>query len=200
MNLFEKILAVMADVEYLQKDGNVAFKQTNYNYLSEEKITANVRNAMITHKLVMFPVGCSQAVSASTFDEIIMTYRIVDADVPESFIDVQTKGCGHDTGDKKSYKAMTGAFKYAMRQTFMISTGDDPDREASGKTVEKIATATKPKSDFKTEVEKLSGKIKLLDFETLVEKYGVSHYSKITDHETQKTFFVELKKLVNRGE
>ena len=66
------------------------------------------------------------------------------------------------------------------------------------KYVDKPATGPPPKlkSDFLKEVAKLSGKVKLLDFETLVKNYGVKHYSKITDHETQKTFYLELKKLV----
>lgn len=152
MNIYEKILAVMNDVEYLKKDGNVSFKAVNYNYLSEEKITASVRGAMIEHRLIMYPAGCEQVQCNSNFDEIIMTYRIVDIDIPESFIDIKTKGCGQDSGDKKSYKAMTGAFKYAMRQTFMISTGDDPDRNSSDKTKSDIDK--KKKSDDDTFYEK----------------------------------------------
>jgi len=148
MNIYEKILAVMQDVEYLQKDGNVSFGKTNYNYLSEEKITGSIRLALIRNRLIMYPINCEQVQSESTFDNIIMTYRIVDIDDPKSFIDVKTKGCGHDSGDKKSYKAMTGAFKYAQRQTFMISTGDDPDRDPSEKTKEKIRSE-KEKSDKK---------------------------------------------------
>lgn len=209
MNIYEKILAVMTDVEYLQKDGRVSSEKVNYNFLSEEKITANVRNSMIDHKLVMFPVNCCQVISQTGFDEIIMTYRFLDVEAPDSFIDVQTKGCGYDKGDKKSYKAMTGAFKYAMRQTFMISTGDDPDKEASEKTAAKIAeaaakaaakAASKPKSDFLTEVGKLANKIKLLDFETLRDKYNVKHQNEITDKETQEAFYLELKKLVKMVE
>ena len=37
-----------------------------------------------------------------------------------------------DTGDKDSNKAMTAAFKYALRQTLMIETGDDPDKTPNG--------------------------------------------------------------------
>ena len=74
--------------------------------------------------------------------------------------------------------------------------------ERQEKTVTKTAPIPppKPKSDFLKEVAKLSGKVKLLDFETLVKNYGVKHYSKITDHETQKTFYLELKNLVKMVE
>lgn len=44
-----------------------------------------------------------------------------------TFIDVEAIGEAADSGDKSSPKAMTGAFKYALMQTFCIETGDDPD-------------------------------------------------------------------------
>jgi hypothetical protein len=36
---------------------------------------------------------------------------------------------GADKSDKGSYKAMTGAVKYALLKTFLIPTGDDPEVE-----------------------------------------------------------------------
>ena len=47
--------------------------------------------------------------------------------IPGSSITVQAVGEGADAGDKASYKAATGLYKYALRQTFCIETGDDPD-------------------------------------------------------------------------
>ena len=46
-------------------------------------------------------------------------------------IDVTAVGEGSDAGDKGANKAMTGLYKYALRQTFCIETGDDPDKFAS---------------------------------------------------------------------
>lgn len=43
-------------------------------------------------------------------------------------IKVVALGEGYDSLDKGAYKAMTGALKYALRQTFIIETGDDPDK------------------------------------------------------------------------
>jgi hypothetical protein len=40
-------------------------------------------------------------------------------------------GEASDAGDKAAPKAMTGAMKYFLRQSFLIETGDDPDRYAS---------------------------------------------------------------------
>jgi hypothetical protein len=43
-----------------------------------------------------------------------------------TFIEVMSSGEGSDTRDKASNKALTGAYKYAIRRTFCIETGDDP--------------------------------------------------------------------------
>ena len=39
-------------------------------------------------------------------------------------------GEGIDKGDKAGYKAYTGALKYFLADTFMVATGDDPERES----------------------------------------------------------------------
>ena len=44
---------------------------------------------------------------------------------------VSAIGEGADVGDKSGPKAMTGGFKYLIRETFMLETGDDPDKDAS---------------------------------------------------------------------
>lgn len=38
-------------------------------------------------------------------------------------------GEGIDKGDKAGYKAYTGALKYYLANTFMVATGDDPEKE-----------------------------------------------------------------------
>jgi len=42
---------------------------------------------------------------------------------------VKVAGEGLDAGDKAPYKAMTGALKYALLQSFLLATGDDPEEE-----------------------------------------------------------------------
>ena len=44
--------------------------------------------------------------------------------------DTVITGEGIDKGDKAGYKAYTGALKYFLANTFMVATGDDPERES----------------------------------------------------------------------
>lgn len=39
-------------------------------------------------------------------------------------------GEGMDKGDKAGYKAYTGALKYYLADTFLVATGDDPEKES----------------------------------------------------------------------
>jgi len=59
---------------------------------------------------------------------IVMNYRFVDARSGEE-LTVRVAGEGADTGDKAPYKAMTGALKYALLQSFLLASGDDPEDE-----------------------------------------------------------------------
>jgi hypothetical protein len=112
-----------------------------YNYLSEEQTTGELQRAFVKHGLVVFPVTVESElmmVKITKFDKeteaavtkVLVTYKIVDAETGE-FELIQSIGYGSDDQDKGSNKAMTGAFKYMQRQTFMISTGDDGDHTST---------------------------------------------------------------------
>ena len=55
-----------------------------------------------------------------------------------SLIDIETgyseetiiTGEGMDKGDKAGYKAYTGAMKYYLANTFLVATGDDPEKDS----------------------------------------------------------------------
>ena len=68
----------------------------------------------------------------TTFMTRIKTvYRFVNIDEPSEYVDTVTFAEGIDPQDKGSGKAMTYADKYALMKAYKISTGDDPDQEAS---------------------------------------------------------------------
>lgn len=140
--LYRKILSVMRDVEYLQKDDKVSFGQGSYKAISEEKVTISVRNAMIKHGIVILVVDQKHKLDRlekkdkqgnQAYDNLTtvdVTYKICDVDTGESEI-VVSSGTGVDTQDKGVGKAMTYAYKYMLLRNFAIPTGEDPDRIAS---------------------------------------------------------------------
>lgn len=46
------------------------------------------------------------------------------------FEETTITGEGIDKGDKAGYKAYTGALKYFLADTFMVATGDDPEKDS----------------------------------------------------------------------
>lgn len=140
-NLAEAVCAVMADVANVDKSGKNAFH--GYEYASEADLLRALRPAMTKHGLALIPVATKMERIAGPptgkgkeqwITSVAVTYRLMHGPSKES-CDVQVPGCGIDGEDKGAYKAMTGALKYALRQTFLVPTGDDPDqggRDSSG--------------------------------------------------------------------
>lgn len=53
--------------------------------------------------------------------------------------DTVITGEGLDTGDKAGYKAYTGAVKYYLANTFLVATGDDPEKDSpNGKAAPRV--------------------------------------------------------------
>lgn len=131
-NLLGAMQRVMQQVGYVQKTGENEFH--HYSYATEADTIAALRPAMLKEGLVLTP----SVFGAPHMDEhgnihIVMAYTLWHAPSGEA-ITFYIPAAGNDrsnkgtVGDKGIYKAMTGAMKYALRQAFMLETGDDPER------------------------------------------------------------------------
>lgn len=130
MNIYQKMLEVMKNIEYLNKDDRVEYKSTKYRAMSEEKVTTTVRKELIKQGLVVFPI--EQSVSQNgTITTTNTVYKMVNTENPEEFVILASSGQGADTQDKGVGKAMTYSFKYMLLRTFAIPTGEDPDKISS---------------------------------------------------------------------
>lgn len=135
-SLVKKLAAVMAEVERVPKNGRNEFHK--YDYATESDITAVVRKGMSARHLIWVPevkdTKWLDTLTKSGGKERICTltvvFRILDGESGESLTVGPILGEGQDSGDKATYKAMTGATKYALMKTFLIPTGDDPEAEA----------------------------------------------------------------------
>jgi hypothetical protein len=135
-NLASAKLAVMAAVPYVRKH---RAEHLNYSFAGEADLIASLRPAMLENGLTVAPVGVMvleqgryQTLKGGLLNHVVaaVTYRLTHAPSGESE-DCQVLGEASDAGDKAAPKALTGAYKYFLRQTFLIETGDDPDRYAS---------------------------------------------------------------------
>ena len=158
--LYKAILAVMGEVGYVQKQGRVQGGGMNYRFAGEADLLRALRPAMVAHGLCMMPIGCDLFETHEMLEtkygpkpsrtvRVVSSYRLAHAS--GDFVDLQVAGEGQDKGDKATAKAMTIALKYAIRQAFLIETGDDPDverpesqYERPSPPVSKPQSATKP--------------------------------------------------------
>lgn len=202
MNIYEKIKAVMSEVEYLSKDDSIEYKATKYKAISEEKVTSIVRNSLIKNGLVILPVK-QQHTKDGTLTTVDVTYRIVNTENPEEFVEVVSSGTGVDTQDKGVGKAMTYAYKYMLLRTFAIPTGEDPDKVSSAEIddEEKEAEERRKKEEKKpitsVMVTALRNRFKNngIDEEKVLALYKLSELSKMSmgQHSHFNQYFDEMK-------
>lgn len=145
MNIYEKMAEIMKEVQYVNKDDHVKYKEVNYKGLSEEKITKMMREQFVKQGLVVFPVEQVWNRQGS-ITHVDVKYRIVNVENPEEFIEVVSCGDGADSQDKGSGKAMTYAYKYMWLRTFGIPTGEDPDKISSQQLDDEEAARQKSES------------------------------------------------------
>ena len=144
-SLYKKMAAVMASLQRIPKRGyNSHFK---YEYVTDSDVMDAVRLAMGAAGLGFFNnlIDMEQD-SKRTLVTVDATFA--DGDTGATMT-VTWAGEALDTQDKGINKALTGAVKYGLLKTFLISTGeDDPDSDGDpkAKTAKAKSNGGKPKT------------------------------------------------------
>lgn len=136
----------MEDVQYLCKDDHVKFGTTDYKAISEEKVTATVRESLIKNGLAILPIE-QEHLKEGNLSTVNVKYKIINIEKPEEFEILMSSGTGADTQDKGVGKAMTYAYKYLLLRTFAIPTGEDPDKISSAELDDKQKKANENKGN-----------------------------------------------------
>ena len=126
-----KILNVMKKIGPIIKDKTN--EEKGFDYASIASIIIKAREALIEEKVIMIPLKLNQVVQRGNDVLIDMIYRFYDT-VPNDkgecdYMDVNIPGEGCDKEGWAVYKALSGAYKYAMTQTFAIPTIDDAEKD-----------------------------------------------------------------------
>ena len=203
MNIFQKMSAVTNELQTVAKNLTVvAGKNNSYKAVSERDIIDAVKPLEIMHGIYSYPYDRqiiesqtleSEKVTKKTtfFSRIKTTYRFVNIDKPDEYIDMVTFAEGIDAQDKGSGKAMTYADKYALMKAYKISTGDDPDQNASVDTHYNNIRAGRAEQPNKTTRQMLIAKLNELgiDVNVYAKEHGLNGK---TDAETFMRLLKEL--------
>lgn len=166
-NLVKAVLAVMGEVENIDKNMTVGAGTSSYQGVSDKDVKHAIGKAMKKHGLVLFPIEIDPTlrierweeetfyngqksgvkVKQSVFTEVKTKYLLMH-ESGESQI-IEGYGHGVDAQDKSAGKASTYALKNTLLYTFLVPTGslEDTDKTHS----EDIATPNKVSSKSKVE-------------------------------------------------
>ena len=150
MGLFAKMSAVMGEVGFIKKRGRNTVQ--NYDYVMASDIAGEMAQLFAKHGVAFYPSSHqltwetreSARGNAMYVCKAVIQYKLKDTESDEEIL-IPSFGEGIDNGDKAAYKAMTGALKYALIQTFLIAAGDDPEDETEDKTL-KVPDTVLPES------------------------------------------------------
>jgi hypothetical protein len=134
LSLKQKLAEVRRRIGQIEKRG--INHEGNYRYVRAADLAGAVGDVLAELGVILLP----QLESISTeplgprsgadhLTRVVIAYRFIDSDSTEE-LTVKMAGEGLDFGDKGVCKAQTSALKYALLQSFMIATGDDPEAES----------------------------------------------------------------------
>lgn len=134
-NVLKKLNKVMDEVGRIPKNGRNDFH--HYDYVMESDTTDKVRESFVKHGLVLIPDSEEISVRERVDKDGVLVPDITRLKIKVTIYDTETAeslsfnvyGEGLDSGDKGVYKAFTGAMKYGLLKSLLISTGDDPEQE-----------------------------------------------------------------------
>ena len=202
LNLRQKLAEVRRRIGYVQKRGHN--ERFNYSYVTAADIAGSVGDLLAELGVVVIPrledISYESAAGrgeATRMARVVMAYTFADVDSGEEVI-AKVAGQGLDAGDKAPYKAMTGALKYALLQSFLLATGDDPEDERVD------ARSATPNSDRPISAEEVRELEKLIeetgtDLERVLSYYKVASLSEMTETAYRRAVEVLNRKLAKRG-
>ena len=202
LNLRQKLAEVRRRIGYIQKRGHN--ERHNYSYVTAADIAGSIGDILAELGVVVIPrledisyesaVGRGEAIRMA---RVVMAYTFADVDSGEEIV-AKVAGQGLDPGDKAPYKAMTGALKYALLQSFLLATGDDPEDERVD------ARFTTPGSDRPISADEVRALQSLIDdtgtdLERVLAYYKVASLGEMTETAYRRAVEVLNRKLAKRG-
>jgi hypothetical protein len=201
LNLRQKLAEVRRRIGYVQKRGhNELF---NYSYVTAADIAGSIGDLLSELGVVVIPrlenISYETAASrgeATRMARVVMAYTFADVDSREQLV-AKVAGQGLDPGDKAPYKAMTGALKYALLQSFLLATGDDPEDErvdgrSSGGSSERLISAEEMRT-LKTLIDETE-----TDLERVLAYYKIAALEEMTETTYRRALEVLNRKLAQR--
>lgn len=141
MNLFQRINLVREGISYVQKDKSVSTGNGSYKAVTHDQVTALVREHMVKHGIVVYPVLVDSLSNPKEGDakqfryEATYDFVFVNIDDVKDTLTIRIQAHAMDNADKAPGKALSYAKKYAVLKLFEIETGEDEESRYQEKEV-----------------------------------------------------------------
>lgn len=129
-NIYQRINAVMQEVDYVQKGSKMVNNQ--YKFVSHDAVSATLHGPMTKHGIACIP-SILEMKQDGNRTEVKLEVAFINIDNPQDRFTVIYYGMGVDQSDKGIGKAVSYAFKYSLLKVFTLETGDDADNDADSK-------------------------------------------------------------------
>lgn len=126
-NVYQRILAVMNEVQYLTKAEKAA-KGLPYKFVSHDQVTGALHMPMVNNGLLALP-DVVELEQDGNRTKVKVKVTFINVDDPGDTHEVCSYGYGIDSQDKGPGKAISYATKMAYLKCFMLETGEDPERD-----------------------------------------------------------------------
>ena len=146
-NIAAKLVKIMADCAYVQKNGLNDFHHYRFATASDvlEKVNASlVKNnvaSVVVSELTDMVDTTNQSGKIEHLATVKTSLTLIDCDSGESLTLIGL-GSGADVGDKAIMKAQTASLKYAYLMSLAIATGDDPEADSQTDVRNAVPTVT----------------------------------------------------------
>jgi len=121
LNIHQRINAIMADLDYVQKENKRVNNQ--YTFVSHDAVTAALHPLLVKHGVNAIYHVLEHGQDGNR-TEVDLQVSYINIDDPEDRVTCAFFGYGIDPQDKGPGKAYSYAKKYATLETFNLVTGD----------------------------------------------------------------------------
>lgn len=185
LNIYQRLSKITSELGTVAKNLNVSTGKSSYKAVSERDVKDAVKPLEEKYGVLSYPIDKeiieSDLVEDATgrryrYMRLRVVTRFVNIDKPDEYVDVIGYGDGLDSGDKAPGKADTYAYKYCLMSCYKISTGDDPDQNASDESGYKNV----PRKASENQVKSIQRNCTEETCELICKKYGVEHLEDLT--------------------
>lgn len=139
LNIYQRINAVMKEVEYVQKDSQISGGGGTYKAVTHDQVVSVARGALVKHGVMIYPEQLSSKLlqQRDPKNDIKMHHysgdyaiHFVNVDNGEDRVTVTINAHANDNGDKAPGKCVTYATKTAILKVLCLETGENDESRA----------------------------------------------------------------------